>query len=186
VGFISTPNEEKFLMSTKGQMSLAHSIYNAIVQYKEKVTGRKSHLVSIDKYEEDNVEDEQKDTKTVNANDKKQENVTANNKTSAKTSTPAKESNATIENNKPVFKIQILSGSYDLKSNDRQFKGLKTEKFKDGNRYKYFYGSSNDYNETLKKKKEIEKMFPGCYIVAFKNGKIVNTKVAIEEWEKNK
>ena len=44
VGYISTPAEEQFLMSTSGRQTMAKSIYNAIVRYKAQQTGRESKL----------------------------------------------------------------------------------------------------------------------------------------------
>ena len=38
VGFISTPSEEQFLMSTEGRNALARAIYGAIVKYKQQNT----------------------------------------------------------------------------------------------------------------------------------------------------
>ncbi len=176
VGFISTPSEEEYLMSTQGRVELAKSIYNAIVQYKAKVTGIQSTLVSVDR-----------STKTTDNETKSQvqENKKINQQ-KANTEKTKTQNNTTANSTKPVFKIQILAGAFDLKENDRQFKGLKTEKYHDGKRYKYFFHSSEDYNEVLRKKNEIKSQFPDCYIVAFKNGQPMNINEAIDEWKKNK
>ena len=44
VGYISTPSEEQFLMSTAGRQTMAKSIYNAIAKYKAQRTGKESKL----------------------------------------------------------------------------------------------------------------------------------------------
>jgi N-acetylmuramoyl-L-alanine amidase len=51
--------------------------------------------------------------------------------------------------------------------------------------YKYTYGASTDYNSIVKKRKEISKKFSEAFIVAFKNGKRIDTNKAIEEFKKN-
>ena len=87
----------------------------------------------------------------------------------------------------PVFKIQILQGSYKLRDNDRQFKELTgIERMADGDKWKYFYGSSTDYNAVNRSRKEILDKFPGAFIVAYKDGKQMDVNEAIKEFLSNK
>ena len=87
----------------------------------------------------------------------------------------------------PVFKVQILQGSIKLRDNDRQFKELTgIERMDDGGKWKYFYGSSTDYNAVSRSRKEILDKFPGAFIVAYKDGKQVNVNEAIKEFLSNK
>ena len=87
----------------------------------------------------------------------------------------------------PVFKIQILQGSYKLPSNDRQFKELTgVERVEDGGKWKYFYGSNTDYNTVNRSRKEILDKFPGAFIVAYKDGKQMDVNEAIKEFLSNK
>lgn len=87
----------------------------------------------------------------------------------------------------PVFKIQILQGSYKLRDNDRQFKELTgIERMEDGGKWKYFYGSSTNYNAVNRSRKEILDKFPGAFIVAYKDGKQVDVNEAIKEFLSNK
>lgn len=69
----------------------------------------------------------------------------------AKVEPPHKESDVQVpnrvENDKPVFKVQLLVSSNVLKSDDNRFKGLTNiESYKEG-LYKYTYGASTNYNE---------------------------------------
>lgn len=87
----------------------------------------------------------------------------------------------------PVFKIQILQGSYKLPSNDRQFKELTgVERMEDGGKWKYFYGSNTDYNTVNRLRREILDKFPGAFIVAYKDGKQMDVNEAIKEFLSNK
>lgn len=87
----------------------------------------------------------------------------------------------------PVFKIQILQGSYKLPSNDRQFKELTgVERMEDGGKWKYFYGSNTDYNTVNRVRREILDKFPGAFIVAYKDGKQMDVNEAIKEFFSNK
>lgn len=69
-----------------------------------------------------------------------------------------------------VYKVQIMASKKFIPTNDRCFKGYKVDYFREGNFYKYTYGENKDYNAIVREKRKIEKVFKGCYIVAFKNG----------------
>ena len=66
-----------------------------------------------------------------------------------------------------------------LKSNDKRFKGLDADYYTENGVYKYTYGESEDYNLILKKRKEISGKFKEAFIVAFMNGKRMDTQEAI-------
>ncbi len=68
---------------------------------------------------------------------------------------------------KPCFKIQILTAPRMLRNDSQHFKGLdKVDYYKDGNIYKYTYGSTTDYNEIVRLKRSIVEKFPDCFIIA--------------------
>lgn len=66
-----------------------------------------------------------------------------------------------------VYKVQVLAGNVKLKSNDRQFKGLKCEMHTKNGRYIYTHGSAPTMKEAQKIRKSILKKFPGAFIVTF-------------------
>ena len=66
-----------------------------------------------------------------------------------------------------VYKVQVLAGNVKLKSNDRQFKGLKCEMHTKNGRYIYTHGSASTMKEAQKIRKSILKKFPGAFIVTF-------------------
>lgn len=198
VGFISTEDEEQFLMTNEGRNIMSRSIYNAIIQYKAKVTGIHSSLVPVTEEErrkaqsgasdEVTIETAETVTTVVPPTTPNKGTTTAQNKNTA--STPAKSTTTTAtkttsDDGSIIFKIQLAHSSYDLKETDPQWKGFKVEKVKDGDKYYYFYGSTTDYNEIKKAKAEIKDKLSG-FIVAFKNGQKVDINAAIEEWNKGK
>ncbi len=75
-----------------------------------------------------------------------------------------------------IYKVQIAASRRKLKLKSYNFKGLKDLSIKkEGRLYRYFYTSSYDYNEILKKKKiAISKGYKKSFIVGFKKGKIVD------------
>ena len=86
----------------------------------------------------------------------------------------------------PVFKIQIFATDKKLKENDSRLKGLKADYYQEGNWYKYTYGETCNYEEIQRKKKEISGKFGQAFIVAFIDGKKVNTQEAIRIYKENK
>ena len=86
----------------------------------------------------------------------------------------------------PIFKVQILASSTELSTNNRQLKGLTgVECYKEGNLWKYTVGSSTDYNEIARLRRDILDKFPQAFIIAFKNGEKVDAAAALREFRNN-
>lgn len=68
------------------------------------------------------------------------------------------------------FKVQISSSSRKLELKSYNFSGLKdVTRLKQGRHYKYYYGSTSDYDEALKLQKKAKKAgFNTSFIVAYK------------------
>lgn len=168
LGFISTPEEERYLNTENGQKTLANGIYQAFLTYKreQKITTES---------DDSNPTLLETPTETV---EKVALTKPANKKASKETTNKASDI---------VFKIQILTSSKPLAKNDKRLKGLKgTEYYQEGGIYKYTYGANSDYNQVLRTKRSITPKFKDCFIIAFKNGKKMNVNKAIEEFKKNK
>ena len=159
LGFISNPAEERYLNSEAGKKTLANSIFRAFLTYKQEQELRLNGSKSA---QQPATSKKSPATKSVH--------------TSRPTSQQA-----------PVFKIQILTSSKALSAGDKRFKGLKgVDFYKEDGLYKYTYGSSADYNEILRIKKDISKQMKDAFIIAFKNGKKTDISTAIQEFKKTK
>lgn len=180
VGFISTPEEELFLMSNEGRTLLAKCIYNAISRYKTQQTGRMSNLEKIDvksverQVEENNAEMKEQIAQAEEVADEE-----------ASQPVPLEEEVPTADA-LPVFKVQFLISQKNLVAGSTHFKGVKADSYHEDGVYKYTYGATTDYNEVLKLKREIAELFPDAFVVAFRNGQKVNTAEAITEWRAKK
>lgn len=166
LGFISTDDEAQYLISEKGSSSMAQSIYRAFVSYKNGRSNEHSPATPAVVEPEPEPEPSQPEVE--------------------KPATPAP---ATVPASQeaPVFKIQILTSDRPLKNGDARFKGLKNiENYKEGNIYKYTYAASTNYNEVLRKKKEITSKFKDCFIIAFRNGVKMDVNEAIRLYKTNK
>ena len=164
LGYISTPDEERYLLTESGTDALAQSIYRAFIKYKEQngsPIARRNEPPIVT------------------------ETPKASSQTEKKTSTTPKKQASKGE--KPIFKIQILTSDKKLSANNKQFKGLSpVGYYQEKGIYKYTYGESTDYNKVLRTKRQIETKFKGAFIIAFKNGEKVDVNQAIKEFKNNR
>ena len=78
-----------------------------------------------------------------------------------------------------------MTSSTKLKASDARLKGLKeASNYKEGGLYKYTVGSSTNYNEMYRLRKDLVKRFPEAFIVAFRDGVRMDINEAIREFKK--
>jgi len=98
-------------------------------------------------------------------------------------STPA-QLTATPVATAPVFKVQILASSTKLKPTDTRLKGQKdADYYEEGGLYKYTVGASEDYLAVSQLRKQLLEKFPEAFIIAFKDGKKMDVRAAIQEYK---
>lgn len=172
LGFISSPEEENYLNTERGTTSLAGGIYRAFLTYKrEQELQRKGHSNTV-LPAESTVEETPIVEKTPS-------------------STPTKEKSAQEEkqaakaqSDELIFKIQFLTSSRPLPSNDKRLKGLKNvEYYREGGVCKYTCGASTDYNQVLRTRRSVSALFKDAFIIAFRNGKRTDIQQAIQEFK---
>ena len=157
LGFISNSKDENLIASKEGQEKLAKGIFNGFSEY-YRLYGKGKETKKAN------------DAPTPKPAEKR-----------GNSDTPKKENAA--KGDRPVFKIQIMASESQLKSNDKRFKGLNADYYKENGVYKYTYGESEDYNEILKLKKQISDKFKDAFVIAFLNGKKTDTRKAIETYK---
>ena len=175
IGFLTNPEEEKFLHSKAGQEKIANSIVAAIVKYKKYIESNTPGL------KEDTVEivqnDDTEQTKTQQDNTvKRGQNNKAGNrgKKNGKSVKKTKEQKGAVYKN-VVFKVQLMATSKKIPLTPENFRGLKDlSVVKEGGLYKYFAGHTSDFEKILEVKGEARyKSFRQAFIVAYVNGKRV-------------
>lgn len=179
LGFISTPEEERYLNSENGANTLAKGIYNAFLNYKReqelKLTGVSKTILP------DESENESDNSPLI-------AQVASQTKTLSDNARPiVSESAVTIDDSEIIFKVQILTSSKPLSKNDKRLKGLKdVDYYKEKGIYKYTFGDSANYNEVLHARRSISTRFKDAFIVAFRNGERMDINEAITEFKKKK
>lgn len=187
LGYISTPDEEQYLLSDAGATAMANSIYKAFLNYKREhdAPASRSKVQQQDLPEPESSPEEPAIERQTVEPDSATEPV----KTSPTPARTPKKTSGTQNKgaDKPVFKIQILVSNKVLPKGSKQLKGLSpVSYYREKGLYKYTYGESTDYNQVLRTKRSITAKFKDAFIIAFKNGEKMNVNEAIKEFKKNR
>ena len=151
LGYMSNVAEERFINTDEAQSTFANALYQGFKEYKRKWDKRQLS-------NQDNAKpDQQKDNAKPAEQDKPKPSDQSTN------DTPKQQATGNV-----VWKIQFLSTSKLLKEGSPEFKGLSpVSYYKEGDLYKYTYGSaptSRGLNAELKK---VTALFPGAFPVKF-------------------
>lgn len=206
LGFITTPDEERFLNDKDNIDKMAKGIYQAFAKYKNKYdkgftvpySSPKDNSINIPSIVPDDNKDDDKPKpqkksrrkvvaqRTETETNKLKDASDDKDKKELKDSDDVKPSVADSDD-RPVFKIQIFASSRSIRPGSSQFKGLEdVDCYNENDLMKYTYGSSTDYNEIYRLRKTILDKFPEAFIIAFKNGKKMNVSQAIREFKSKK
>ncbi len=146
IGFMSNPDELRYMCSDKGQNEIARSLFDAVREYVEFV--REMQLV------------EECDDATTQAPSEAKRTV----------SEPAPQADESAAA-KSGYTIQILASAERLKSNDRQFKSYrnKVTELRSAGRYRYKYcvGRYRTQAEARQALAEVKKSFADAYVVRY-------------------
>ncbi len=198
LGYISTPDEERFLNNKQSIDIMGRAIYNAFAEYKNKYDRGITvpYKTMSQPLQESSTENTEKPKTTETVETPTQESATPQHLNTStpqhlNTTTPQRQNtpqqNVVVDDNKPVFKIQILVSRNKFKANDKVFKGITDVDFYEENSmYKYTCGASNNYNNVYQRRKEVVADFPGAFIIAFKNGEKIDVNAGIREFKNNR
>lgn len=196
LGFITTADEEALLNDRNRLDQMAVGIYNAFVEYKNK----NYNGISVPYRTDSPMLPETPAQEPANTSET-QEDASARQQPEQRTvaeTTPQQQEQQTVAlqpapqpaasaDGRPVFKIQILVSSLNLKDGDAHLKGLAgCERYEENGMQKYTYGASENYNEIYRLRKQILDKFPEAFIIAFKDGRKTDVNQAIKEFKRNR
>lgn len=165
LGFISTPDEERFLNSSSGIDNMARGIYNAFAQYKND-----NHNGGSAPFVREETKKEKKSKKKQREEEKETSIAPQENVEQPVQNVPQ----PVVSESKVVYKVQILATDIVLRKNDYRLKGrTDAEYYKENGMVKYTLGSFDTMSEANNYRKEINNIFPGCFVVKFQDGKRV-------------
>ena len=196
LGFVSNPDEEQYMKSDAGQTELAVSIYNAFAKYKSQYDNSAVYLEkvparSVTAQTQQPKEPEKSNTDATADNADKQPATTAvadnqENKTEVTADKPKEPVAKTEDKSGILFKVQIRMSPKELEVNEKNFGKYydKVSYYIHDNSYKYTVGAETDYNAALKFFHEVKPTYPGCFIIALKDGKRMDLSEAIKATKK--
>ncbi len=158
-GFLSNPEERKFLTSEQGKSKIANSIFMAFEEYKNKIEDRSQiNIVSKSTFQ----------TKT--------QNNTPENQVEDHSSMLQKE-----EKN-IYFSVQIMALKRKLEINPENFKGEKNIFVIESNDInRYYSGKFKTLEEAEKERLRIKQKYSSAYIVAIEDNTLISIKKALEK-----
>lgn len=210
LGFVTNPDEEKYLLSEQGQDYLASAIFRAFRDYKQTIDNRSgvkngngiaapttpasASPAGISDSEADKAAEQVNPPVTISNNQKP-----AVMKPDTAPASAEKEVPKTIEkgNVAPVFvqpgqsfhndtddiffMVQVAAMPRNRELSQSQLKGLEPlSRIEDSDRVKYTSGKFVLYDDALKHRRTLTGRFPDAFVIAVRNGKVMPLKEAIE------
>jgi len=171
MGFISNTLEGNKLNSEEGQNEIAKAIADAIISYKKEYFGTGETEIF-----------EQRPSQKINEKPIKDTVTAAKLKMISKVTSESQQVKKSVDNSKPLFKVQLMATGKRLELAPKNFNGLKNISVAYEKRlYKYMYGETFDYDEAKKQLNEAkEKGYDSAFLIAFINGEKVNIQDVIK------
>ena len=193
LGFITTPDEERLLNDDASIDNIARGIYSAFAKYKNDnysgvnvplVAPKESDKVSLPTLIPQDDADKQKNRNAARNSEttasKPQSAPSQPRRAAAKTVTAPAGTSKADDDDAPVFKVQIMANATKEAKNSPRFKGYDgIDMYEEGGMYKYTIGASTNYNAINRLRASLATEFPGCFVVAFRNGSKMNITEAI-------
>ncbi len=200
IGFLTNPEEEHFLGSSKGQEYIATGLFKAFRQYKDEIEGvvkkydddfeklqpyklskQDSLLIEADKKSKHSDTSDSTNIKRID--DKKEK---GDKKTDVEVKKDEKDTQALsndkkeiVASNSPIiYKVQIASSDKKINLDSDKFKGVeKPGEYIDKGIYKYTSGECKTHNEALKLQNTLRNNgFKDAFVIAIQDGKRIPLK----------
>lgn len=177
-GFISNPEEEKFLNTENGITYMSSAIFRAFKEYKKAYEA--DNLLAGDEINDLIGENPQEDTLVET------DSLTEETSGYSEADSLGLPSYPPSDNEDEIcFRVQIGTSSEAIQNPDKHFPGIDDFwQYKHNGSYKHTAGKTTDYMEIIELQKELKSQYKGCFIVAFKNKERISVREAIEALNK--
>ena len=146
VGFITNPNDLKALRSESDRDRIADNLLKAVKAFKKRYDSSTAATAAPERAANPAPAEQQPETKP--------------------------ESGTTAAPSGILYGVQVLATGKKMKPTDAFFRGYTPVEVRSGKLYKYILVPGDDLATVRKKKKELDKKFPGCFLVS-KDGETV-------------
>ena len=156
MGFISNPEEERFLNKPASMAQMANALVNAFGAYTHKQAVRKEASEKSAEEKSSDVRSQSSDIQNSDVRSQNSDTLKADTLTTNDQRQPL---------HGPLFAIQICASKTPLKPNDPQLKGQVCECMKVGEWYKYYTAADPDRAKVMEARKKLLSLFPDCWII---------------------
>ena len=167
IGFMSNPTELKYITSEKGQSEIANAIYAAVKEYDALL--RRSSLADTTPQPQEPVAQPSANVAKPSVAKPSEAKPSATKPSAAK---PSEAKPASVK-----YAVQILASDRKLDTSSSRFKSYRGKvavvRGQGALPYKYCVGSHSDRKSAQASVATIAKSFPGAFVVAVSDGKIV-------------
>ncbi len=165
MGFISNPEEERYLNQPASMAQMANALVNAFGAYTHKQAVRKE---ASEKNSE--VRIQSSDIQSSDVRIQSSDTPTNDQKPTTSDFRP------TTNDQRPttLYAIQICASKSPLQPNDPQLKGQVCECMKVGEWYKYYTAADPDRAKVVEARKKLLSLFPDCWIIKVDKGQRTN------------
>ena len=194
LGFITTPDEERYLNSSDGIDRLGYGIYQAFLDYKRRYDTNVTMPYQAEQTQEVSIptivpQEETAQQEPQPKEKKAKASVQVQTQPEPAIPEPVTETEVVKETKDStlIFKVQIVASTTRQKFSKSKLNGQgKAECFEEGGFFKYTVGKSSDYDEIVKVRENLVGNFPEAFIIAFRGDKKIDTRAAIREFRANK
>lgn len=194
LGFITTPDEERYLNSSDGIDRLGYGIYQAFLDYKRRYDTNVTMPYQAEQTQEVSIptivpQEETAQQEPQPKEKKAKASVQVQTQPEPAITEPVAETEVVKETKDStlIFKVQIVASTTRQKFSKSKLNGQgKAECFEEGGFFKYTVGKSSDYDEIVKVRENLVGNFPEAFIIAFRGDKKIDTRAAIREFRANK
>ena len=171
VGFMSNEEEERFLMSDRGQAYIASAIFRAFRDYKNSIE-RKSDALHA------SVAD--MPLRGISAQNTANEAVVLDGPDIGPGQHPVDETLLETGHEEIIYKIQVGSSRRKIPLDSDYFNGLNDiEVFESDGLFKYVTGNAVKLEDIVAFRKRISEIFPDAFIVAVRRGSLISLQEAL-------
>lgn len=147
IGYISNPDDERFMMSNAGQYKIARSIFKGFQNYKNKLEAKTAGVLML-----------------------KGQETAKNNVITERHSINKKE----VASERPLYAIQVASSVVCIKNSANICHGMQVNELNSGGRFRYYVQASENLNTVKKSLSEVRMIVKDCFVIAIYKNKIIS------------
>ena len=148
MGFISNPDEERYLNSDSAMTQMADALVKAFAVYTRRTTFTIAPTKPVPADTQVDSPKHGNDTEST----RNRTGVITGEKRDKKAS-------------KTYYAVQICASKTPLEANDAKLQGVKCEYMQLGEWYKYYTAADTDRNKVVAAQKKLQKKFPDCWVI---------------------